>query len=107
MTRQTEGAPSNDRDDLERITIRPTRAKKSLADVNGNGFIAEQFYTPYTLANRDGTRKFYLFSGVRRDVGTRFVAMHVDGGEHEGWRGDWIVVDPDKITSSMWEWAVV
>ncbi len=103
----TEGAPSNDRDDLERITILPTRARRSLAGVNGNGFIAEQFYTPYTLRHGNGERKYYLFSGQRRDVGYRFVAMHVDGGEHGGWRGDWVVVDPTNLTSALQEWAVV
>ena len=102
-----EGTASSDRDSLERITIRPTRDRRSLPGVDGNGFIAEQFYTPYTLRHRNGERKYYLFSGEKRQVGTRFVAMHVDGGEHGGWRGDWVVVDPANLKSALQEWAIV
>lgn len=103
----TEGAPSTDRASLERVTIRPTRTRRSIAGVGGNGFIAEQFYTPYTLRHKNGERKYYLFSGATRPVGTRFVAIHADGGEHQGWRGDWVVVDPTNLTSALQEWAVV
>jgi hypothetical protein len=102
-----EGTPSPDREHLERITIRPTNMPVFLSDVLGDRFIAEQFYTPYTLRLKNGMRKFRLFSGAMRNVGDRFVAVHVDGGEHGGWRGDWIVVDSHLATSKVWEWVVV
>jgi hypothetical protein len=98
----TEGMPSSDRDDLERIQIRPSRMHKTLADVGGNGFVAEQFYTPYTLRHANGAPKYYLFSGKRRDLGHRFVAMHASGG----WRGDWVVVDPAQ-RGTFPEWVII
>jgi hypothetical protein len=103
----TEGTPSPDREYLERIRIRPTRRRKTLAEVADNGFVAEQFYTPYTLRHENGERKFYLFSGAVRNIGDRFVAMHADGWEHEGWRGDWMVVDPDLVPDNVQEWAII
>jgi hypothetical protein len=107
MPLKTYGTPSDDRADLERLWIRPTTKKKSLAGVSGNGFVAQVFYSPYPLTKRDGSRKLYLFSGEARPVGTRFVAMHVDGGEHAGWRGDWMVVNSASDSLPLQEWAII
>ena len=100
---KTKGEPSVDRDHLERIRIRPSQRRKSLADVGGNGFIAEPFYTPYPLRRPNGSRKYFLFSGETRDTGYKFVAIHAD---NNGWRADWVVIDPAGITSSLPEFVI-